>query len=233
MRSAPSRSRQRIAAARLGALAAALIGALVLAGCDASENADVERGRSLFQANCGTCHTLAEAGTSATVGPNLDEAFSEARENGMDNDTIEGVVQGQIEHPREIDKGAENYTQVYMPAEIVTGQDAEDVATYVAGVAGVPGAKPPQLPPDQLFTEQCGICHALDAAGTSSATGPDLDQALKGKNAAFIEKQIVDPNSQIAQGFQPNVMPQDFQTRLSQKDLQGLVDYILQSVGGN
>ncbi len=232
MRRAPSRSRQRIVAARLGAVAAALVGVIVISGCDASEDANVERGRALFQAKCGTCHTLAQAGTSATVGPNLDDAFSESRANGMDSDTIEGVVAGQIENPREIATGAEDYDRVFMPAEIVTGQDAEDVSTYVASVAGVPGAKPPQLAPPELFSEQCGICHTLKAAGTAATTGPDLDQGLAGKDAAYIEKQIVDPNSEIAQGFQPNVMPQDFETRLSPKDLQGLVQYLLDSVGG-
>jgi mono/diheme cytochrome c family protein len=31
-------------------------------------------GKSIFTANCGSCHTLADAGTSGTVGPNLDDA---------------------------------------------------------------------------------------------------------------------------------------------------------------
>jgi len=226
---APFRSRRRSATARLGAVAGALVALVVLAGCDASENADVERVRTLFQSNCGTCHTLAEAGTTASVGPNLDDAFATARADGMDNDTIEGVVQTQIDSPRAIDAGVEDYDRVYMPPDIVTGDDAEDVATYVASVAGVPGAKPPELPPGELFTEQCGICHALQAAGTTATTGPDLDEALKGEDEAFIQKQIVDPNSQIAKGYQPNIMPQTFEQSLSSKDLQGLVDYLLQN----
>jgi mono/diheme cytochrome c family protein len=232
VRRALARSRPRTVFPRAAVVVAALIGAAVLAGCDTNENADLDRGRALFQANCGTCHTLAQAGTSANIGPDLDAAFAQARTDGMDNDTIEGVVQTQIENPRVIEEGAANYSRVFMPAEIVTGQDAEDVSAYVASVAGVPGAKPPQLAPPELFAEQCGICHALSAAGTTSTTGPDLDQVLAGKDAAYIEKQIVDPNSEIAQGFQPNVMPQDFGTTLTDKDLEGLVDYLLESVGG-
>jgi hypothetical protein len=54
---------------------------------------------------------------------------------------------------------------------------------------------------------------------------------LAGKNAKYIEQQIVDPNSEITQGFPPDVMPQDFETSLTPQDLQGLVDYLLQSVG--
>ena len=228
-----SRSRRRLNRARLGAVVGALAAALVATGCDVSEDADVERGRALFQSKCGTCHALAQAGTSANVGPDLDAAFAQAREDGMDNDTIEGVVQTQIESPRYIEENASNYSKVFMPADIVTGQDAEDVATYVAGVAGIPGAKPPQLPPPELFTEKCGICHAFNAAGTSSTTGPDLDQALAGKDAKYIEQQIVDPNSEIAQGFQAGIMPQDFQQTLTPQDLDGLVKYLLDNVGGS
>ena len=231
MRPPFSRSRRRIAPARLGIVVAGLAGALLLAGCDVSEDADVDRGRALFQQKCGTCHTLAQAGTSANVGPNLDAAFAQARLDGMDNDTIEGVVQTQIESPRAVREGASNYGQVFMPAELVTGQDAEDVATYVGGVAGVPGAKPPQLDSPQLFAEKCGICHALKAAGTTATTGPDLDQALAGKDAKFIETSIVDPNAEIAQGFSEGIMPQDFGTTLTPEDLKGLVDYLLQNVG--
>jgi cytochrome c6 len=35
---------------------------------------DPAAGKEIFTANCGTCHTLADAGTTGTVGPNLDEA---------------------------------------------------------------------------------------------------------------------------------------------------------------
>ena len=231
MRSLFSRSRRRIAPGRLGIVAVALLGAGVLAGCDVSEDANLDRGRALFQQKCGTCHALAQAGTSSTVGPDLDASFAQARTDGMDNDTIEGVVQTQIESPRYIEEGALNYDQVYMPAELVTGQDAEDVATYVASVAGVPGAKPPQLDPPQLFAEKCGICHALKAAGTTSATGPDLDQALAGEDAKYIEQQIVDPDSEITQGYSAGIMPQDFETTLTPEDLKGLVQYLLDNVG--
>ncbi|MCD6014092.1 MAG: c-type cytochrome [Solirubrobacterales bacterium] len=217
--------------ARLSVLALALGGFVFMTGCDASEDSDLERGRALFLQNCGTCHTLAEAGSSADVGPDLDASFAQARADGMDSDTVEGVVQKQISNPREVEEGAPNYSSIFMPADLVVGQDAEDVAAYVASVAGIPGAKPPELPPDQLFTERCGSCHALQAAGTSGTTGPDLDETLAGKNAKYIEQQIVDPNSQITQGFGPDVMPQDFESSLTPQDLQGLVDYLLENVG--
>jgi mono/diheme cytochrome c family protein len=209
----------------------ALAGLVALAGCDVSEDADLQRGRALFQAKCGTCHALAEAGASAQVGPDLDAAFADARTSGMDNDTIEGVVQSQIANPREVNQGDPNYQRTFMPADLVTGEDAENVAAYVASVAGIPGLEPPKLPPDQLFTERCGSCHTLAAAGTAGTQGPDLDEVLPGQSARQIEQSIVDPNAQITQGFQPNIMPQDFGQSLTPEQLRGLINYLLDNAG--
>jgi cytochrome c oxidase subunit 2 len=82
-----------------------------------------------------------------------------------------------------------------------------------------------------LFTQQCGTCHALADAGTTAEVGPDLDKVLAGKNADFIQKAIVDPNAEIAPGFQPNVMPGTFGELLSQQQLDSLVEYLLDTAG--
>ena len=132
--------------------ATALVAGGSAAGCDTQEDADLERGRELFVENCGTCHALTEARQTATVGPDLDASFAAARATGMDQDTIEGVVQSQIENPRTINEDNPYYDRTFMPADIVTGQDAEDVAAYVASVAGVPGIEPPALgTPEEVF----------------------------------------------------------------------------------
>jgi mono/diheme cytochrome c family protein len=223
MKLVPRRPKAVLAA--LGALAVML----AASGCDPQENADTNNGRMLFQQKCGTCHTLAQAGTSATVGPNLDAAFAVARADGEDQDTIEGVVSAQVENPRPADP---NQTDIYMPPKLVEGQDLTDVAAYVGSVAGIPGIKPPKLPPPELFAQQCGICHTLAAAGTTATTGPDLDQALQGKDAKFIEQSIVDPNAEIAPGFGPGIMPETFSQSLTQEDIQGLVQYLIASTSG-
>lgn len=96
---------------------------------------------------------------------------------------------------------------------------------------------PPETPPaeeavsgEQLFADQgCGGCHTLAAAGTSGTTGPDLDEALRGQDQAFIRESIVDPNAMIADGFDSGVMPQDFGERLSGEELDALVEYLEQS----
>jgi mono/diheme cytochrome c family protein len=215
-------------------LALASASLLAFGGCDVSEDADVERGRALFLAKCGTCHELAQAGSGQGVGPNLDAAFAQARADGMDNDTVEGVVEKQIAHPRlpRVPEGTPEYTQTYMPEELVTGQDSEDVSTYVATVAGVPGAKPPALgDATQIFTEKCGGCHTLEP-GAPPGTGPNLADSLQGKDAAYIREQIVDPNSQIFDGFAADIMPQDFEAQLPADKLKELVDYLLEQARG-
>jgi mono/diheme cytochrome c family protein len=213
------------------AIAVALTGLVMLSGCDLQEDADLDRGRELFTARCGTCHVLAEAGTTATIGPDLDAAFAEARARGMDSDTIEGVVESQIANPR---PASPQNPSVYMPADLVTGSDAEAVATYVGSVAGVPGIMPPQVPGPpgaQVFADNgCGGCHTLEAAGTGGTLGPDLDDALPGMSASQIEQSIVDPSARIAQGF-TDAMPKDYETTIPGEDLTALVRYLMQCAG--
>jgi len=208
------------------------VAAVVFGGCDLNEDADLERGRNLFLAKCGTCHTLAEAGSTAEIGPNLDAAFAAARAEGNDADTIEGVVQSQIENPRPAEP---DDTNTYMPAELVTGQDAENVAAYVASVAGIPGIKPPTAPGGpggQVFAQNgCGSCHTLEAAGTTGTVGPDLDQNLPGQSAKEIEESIVDPNADVVSGFQPDVMPQVYGSQIAPEGLQDLIEFLMTCAG--
>src|SRR4029077_16326942 len=83
----------------LPALAALAAVALAASGCGTS-TADVSRGRVLFVQKCGVCHTLAQAGTTAQIGPNLDDAFAAARAAGEGGETVEGIVKAQVEFPR-------------------------------------------------------------------------------------------------------------------------------------
>jgi cytochrome c oxidase subunit 2 len=83
-----------------------------------------------------------------------------------------------------------------------------------------------------VFTESgCGGCHALADARTTGGTGPNLDEVLPDKNAAFIEKSIVDPNAEIAKGFSPDIMPQQFGQTLQPAELDALVKYLDEVAG--
>jgi cytochrome c oxidase subunit II len=84
-----------------------------------------------------------------------------------------------------------------------------------------------------LFDQQgCTGCHTLVDAGSTAQVGPNLDTVLKGVDADFVRTAIVDPNQEIAEGFQPGVMPQDYGEQLSDEQLNALVDYLLQATGG-
>jgi mono/diheme cytochrome c family protein len=104
---------------------------LLAAGCGAvthmtATDGKAVSGKTLFQQSCGACHVLADAGTTGTQGPSLDDVFGLVREQGFDESTIRDVVRGQIAYPEEP-----------MPANLVEGQQAQDVADYVAECAGV------------------------------------------------------------------------------------------------
>ena len=203
--------------------------AVVASGCGTT-SADTARGQVLFKENCGTCHTLAQAGTTGTQGPNLDDAFASAREIGENSDTIEGIVKAQVELPR-----PENGDPaVSMPADIVTGQDLDDVAAYVGEWAGVPGAAPAKVPGGpgaQVFANNgCGTCHTLAAVeGAGGTVGPDLDEVLPGQSLTEIEEDVVDPNKEIAKGYPANVMPDNFGQTLSKKEVEQLAEFLLKS----
>jgi mono/diheme cytochrome c family protein len=79
----------------------------------------------------------------------------------------------------------------------------------------------------EVFDAQgCGSCHTFEPAGSTGNVGPNLSEALQGKDAAFIHQSIVDPNAVVASGFQPNIMPQTYGSQLSAKQLADLVAFL-------
>lgn len=112
-------------------LAPAAVALVALGGCDVKHpTANMVKGKQLFVQRCGSCHTLSHAATSGSVGPNLDDAFRQDRADGLKSTSIQGLVNYWIQYPN---------TQGAMPAKLVTGQDAQNVAAYVAHVAAIPG----------------------------------------------------------------------------------------------
>jgi plastocyanin len=140
------------------------VSALALSGCELKDSGtDVVNGKTLFVAKCGVCHVLARAGTTGVVGPNLDEAFTRSREDGFKDSTFKGIILRQIENPNinaQIDPTNEK-TLPSMPANVVKGNDARDVAAYVAQAAGVPGKDTGKLA----------------AVGQKSATGTAVEKS--------------------------------------------------------
>jgi plastocyanin len=124
-------------------VALAAVAATVLSACTntTGQDADLIAGKKLFAQKCGSCHVLNRAGTKGTVGPDLDQAFQQALRDGMRRSSIEGVIHDQILYPANFEaEGAKRADDSgAMPAKIVTGDDAVDVAAYVASVVGRSG----------------------------------------------------------------------------------------------
>jgi len=76
------------------------------------------KGRTLFASNCAGCHTLRASNSAGKVGPNLDVLQPPA-----------ALVTNAIELGRAQGNGN-------MPALLLTGPDAKNVANYIAAVAG-------------------------------------------------------------------------------------------------
>ncbi|HKG19073.1 MAG TPA: cytochrome c [Candidatus Limnocylindrales bacterium] len=80
-----------------------------------------ETAKELFATNCGSCHTLARAGTDGVVGPNLDELLGQGTPEGNEPRVLTAI---------------ENGINGRMPAGILAGAQAEEVASFVAREAG-------------------------------------------------------------------------------------------------
>jgi cbb3-type cytochrome c oxidase subunit III len=213
-----------------------VVAAVVAGGCGSagtggiSSGGDTARGEVLFKQQCGGCHTLAAAGTAGVIGPNLDDAFRADREQGFEQSSIQQVVSGQIQYPPEgrVNEDGQYVTSAgdpAMPANLVTGDDVDSVAAYVASVAGKPGTA---LPPPgggqatngkDIFTQNCAGCHTLADAGTTGTVGPNLDQAKPPKSL------VID---RVTNGM--GAMP-PFKGQLTDAQIQAVADYVSSAAG--
>ena len=175
------------------ALLPATIVIVVIGGCAVKHpTSDLPNGKLLFVNKCSSCHTLAHANAQGTVGPNLDDAFRQDRVDGVKSTSIQGLVDYWIRYPN---------TQGVMPAMLVKGQDAQDVAAYVARVASIPGHDGGALATigqvkQQSVKEQNGVLQ-IDAdpngqlkflASSASATAGNV--TLRMKNASSVPHDI-------------------------------------------
>ena len=215
-----------------GGLAAA---ALLAAGCgvggvaSAGQQADTQNGQTLFTSSCATCHTLSAAQATGTIGPNLDNAFAGARLQGYDDSSIENIVLDQIRlgsGPIATYTTNKKFTvQTSMPANIDKGQDAIDVAAYVASVAGKGGfASTTSLASlgtngNAIVKAACASCHTLADAGITGTVGPNLDQLMP--SIAVLIRQVTNGGA---------TMP-PFKDKLSAAQIQAVARYV-SSVAG-
>ena len=117
----------------------------------------------------------------------------------------------------------------------------ETSAAPTTGTTGAPtetegGVKGDPEAGKQIFTSvadpACSTCHTLSAAGATGTVGPNLDDGLKGKDAAFIHQSIVEPDAEITSGFADNLMPEDYGEKLDEQQLADLVAFLVQATNG-
>jgi mono/diheme cytochrome c family protein len=209
-------------------------------GCGAVKRVtegDPAHGKELFltpasasDPSCASCHTLADAGSTGTVGPNLDDAFASVKAQGFSKQTITDVVRGQIA-----------YAEPPMPQNLYEGQDADDISVYIALCSanphcGVTAEKPASATtttsstttttgsaaPDGkavFMSAGCGGCHTLKDAGTSGTVGPNLDQLKPSEST--VEHQV-----ETGGGAMPS-----FKGRLTPAEIAAVAKYV-SSVAG-
>ena len=97
---------------------------------------NLEEGQILFQDNCGNCHTLYAAGTDGNFGPDLDITLAETGvPEGEDAEEAIEATKGRVLNA--IEKGIDGTTTPgRMPGGILSGEQAEEVAEFVANTAG-------------------------------------------------------------------------------------------------
>ena len=181
---------------------------------------------------------MRDAGARGQVGPNLDEAFQQSRAEGFKESTIKNVVLDQIRFPT---------TNSGMPADLVTGDDAVNVAAYVARCAGRDPEKDPKAETEcpnivvapggeGLYASLgCQGCHSIDGSASSGPTFKglfgstvELTNGQKVKvDEQYLLDSIMDPDKQIVKGYQPGVMASAVpKGSVPEDQAQQLVDYI-------
>ena len=115
--------------------------------------------------------------------------------------------------------------------ETETGGDTATGPTETGGEAeGNPAAGKEVF---ESVQPSCGSCHTLEAAGSTQTLGPNLDEGLADKDAAFIRESIVNPDAEVTEGFPDSLMPEDYGDKLSDQELADLVAFLVQSTSGS
>ena len=190
------------------------------------DSGDAGNGQQLFSAKCASCHTLKAANAQGTIGPNLDATFRAGRAQGLKESAFADVVAGQIRDPGEYPTGGNDELQANMPKDLVTGQDLNDVAAFVAKYAGTD--KPPPggqsggataTDGKSIFATNCASCHTLKAAGATGTVGPNLDDLKPPFPRA--KKQVINGGG---------AMP-PFKGKLSDKQIDAVARFVADSAG--
>lgn len=202
----------------------------------------VETGASIFEQYCSPCHGINGQGTPR--GPTLNsKQFFETR---LDELRYQGTMRAYLQltiaggrpamstsgpWPEHMPTWSVEYGGPLRTDQInnlvdfildwkVGAPDVEALAS--APVAG----NTPEERGMNLFqgTAGCVACHMVNGAGGN--IGPDLTHVYADKGEAYVRESILMPNADIVEGFQPNIMPQNFADRLSAQNIDDIIAYL-------
>jgi cytochrome c oxidase subunit 2 len=108
-------------------------------------------------------------------------------------------------------------------------------AEYEEFLAGAGEAAGDETSGEAIFASAgCGGCHAFEPAGTDAEVGPSLNELDPGGEPLedWLRGAITDPNAEIAAGYQPGVMPETYESTLTDEQLDALVQYLAEGQSG-
>jgi cbb3-type cytochrome c oxidase subunit III len=209
----------------------------------------IERGAAVYTETCSPCHGLHGEGIPG-VAPTLNSKyFFEQRLKDLGYlGTLEAYLKLTISGGRPV-RTSEEWPRSMPTWSVDYGgplrnDQIDDVVSYImnwqetAPELGDPNAPPTPVPGDtpeergqNLFTGMgCVGCHLINGQG--GGVGPDLTNVYSNKGGDYIHESIVQPNAVIAEGFQPNLMPQNFGQRMSEENINDIIAYLKSVSGG-
>lgn len=203
----------------------------------------VETGAAIFEEFCSPCHGIKGVGIPG-VAPvlNSPEFFHNRLDELGYQGSLESYVRLTVAGGRPIQSNEGPWPQ-NMPTwstefggplrhdqiEAVTAYVLHWEVLYPEG-----GAVPTPEPLDCESDEECGEllfqnkgcigCHTVNGEG--GAVGPNLTDVYSTKGEDYIRQSVLNPNAVIAEGFQPNIMPQNFSELLSDEELGFIVSFL-------
>ena len=203
----------------------------------------VENGAAMFAELCSPCHGIKGEGIPGVApGLNTPEFFNDRLDQVGYQGSLEAFVTLTIAGGRPVESGEATYPQ-RMPTWSkdyggpLRNDQIDSIADYVLHWGefygeGVPGPNATPMACDT--SEECGeilfqtmgciACHIF--AGEGGAVGPNLTTVVADKGEDYVRQSILNPNAVIVEGYAANIMPSNFGERMSDAELDNVMDYL-------
>jgi len=176
---------------------------------------------ALGKFNCSACHDL--EGSGADLGPALGGIASR-----MNRTQLMGAI---LDPNAEI---AEGFDEGLMPDDLGEEMHASELLLIVDYLMALPQAEvsdeeddegPATNAIDAIDNHGCGGCHDLD--GSEAELGPKLNGIANRMSRDELKAAILDPNAIIAEGFEADLMPDDFGDDIVDSEMTLILDYLM------